>query len=112
MTTTTRVNVRTGPSTSYKSLTILAKGTSLPSQGSSNGWTKVTYKGQTAYISSTYVSGSSSDAPPRRPRTAPPRARVGPATRRPTSTFAKARPPGTRSPRSSRRAPSSRSQER
>ena len=63
VTTTARVNVRTGPSTSSKSLAVVAKGTSLPSHGTSNGWTKVTYKGQTAYMSATYLKGTSSGAP-------------------------------------------------
>ena len=60
MTVTTRVHVRTGPSTSSKSLAILSVGDSLPSKGSTNGWTKVTYKGKTAYVYSTYLKGSSS----------------------------------------------------
>lgn len=60
VTTTTRVNIRTGPSTSYSSLAVVAKGTSLPSLGATGGWTKVTYKGKTAYVSSTYVAGNSS----------------------------------------------------
>lgn len=60
VTTTTRVNIRTGPSTSSTSLAVVDKGTSLPSLGASNGWTKVTYKGRTAYVSSTYVAGNSS----------------------------------------------------
>lgn len=63
VTATTRVHVRTGPSTSYKSLTVLSKGQTLPSEGSSNGWTKVTYKGKTAYVYSAYLRGSSSGAP-------------------------------------------------
>lgn len=62
VTTTTRVNVRSGPATSYASLTVLNAGDSLPSSGSANGWTEVTYKGQTAYIASAYLSGSPSDA--------------------------------------------------
>ena len=60
VTVTTRVHVRTGPSTSSKSLAILSVGDSLPSKGSTNGWTKVTYKGKTAYVYSTYLKGSSS----------------------------------------------------
>lgn len=63
VTATTRVHVRTGPSTSTKSLAILSKGQTLPSLGSSNGWTKVTYQGKTAYVYSTYLSGSTSGAP-------------------------------------------------
>lgn len=63
VTATTRVNVRTGPATSYKSLTVINKGVTLPSHGSSNGWTKVTYNGKTAYIASAYLTGTSSGAP-------------------------------------------------
>lgn len=63
VTATTRVHVRTGPSTSYKSLTVINKGTTLPSSGSSNGWTKVTYNGKTAWIASAYLQGSKSSAP-------------------------------------------------
>lgn len=59
VTATTRVHVRTGPSTSYRSLTVLDRGDTLPSHGSTNGWTKVTYRGQTAYVFSRYLTGSS-----------------------------------------------------
>ncbi len=55
VTTTTRVHVRTGPSTSNKSLTVLNKGDKLTASGSSNGWTKVTWNGKTAYVASAYL---------------------------------------------------------
>ncbi len=60
VTATTRVHVRSGPSTSSSSLAILSVGDSLPAKGSSNGWTKVTYKGKTAYVYSQYLKGASS----------------------------------------------------
>lgn len=63
VTATTRVHVRTGPSTSSKSLTILDKGEALPAGPSSDGWTKVTYEGQTGYVASAYLDGSTSQAP-------------------------------------------------
>lgn len=63
VTATTRVHVRTGPGTNYKSLTILDQGDTLSAATSSNGWTKVTYKGQTAYVASAYLKGSTSSAP-------------------------------------------------
>ncbi|MFZ2427742.1 MAG: SH3 domain-containing protein [Propioniciclava sp.] len=56
---TTRVHVRTSPSTSSKSLAILSAGDTLPSKGSTDGWTKVTYKGKTAYVYSKYLKGAS-----------------------------------------------------
>lgn len=60
VTATTRVHVRTKPSTSSTSLTILDRGDKLKATGSTNGWTKVTYNGRTAYVYSKYLSGSSS----------------------------------------------------
>ncbi|MBK7822876.1 MAG: SH3 domain-containing protein [Tessaracoccus sp.] len=62
VTATARVHVRSGPSTSSSSLAVLSVGDSLPSKGSSNGWTKVTYKGKTAYVYSQYLKGSSSNS--------------------------------------------------
>lgn len=55
---TANVHIRTSPTTKSQSLTILRKGTSIQSHGSSNGWTKVTYNGRTAYIASAYLAGS------------------------------------------------------
>lgn len=55
----TRVHVRTQPTTASQSLTVLSVGQTLPAHGSSDGWTKVTYKGRTAYVASAYLQGSS-----------------------------------------------------
>ncbi len=67
MQTTARLNVRTGPGTSYKSLTVLAKGTTVMLTGSSSGrFVQINYGDSTAWVcrdylvSSTGKSGSSS----------------------------------------------------
>lgn len=53
---TESVNVRSGPGTSYSSLGRLAKNTAVTRTGvGSNGWSRVSYNGQTAYISSSYL---------------------------------------------------------
>ena len=53
---TESVNVRSGPGTSYSSLGKLAKNTSITRTGvGSNGWSRVSYNGKTAYISSSYL---------------------------------------------------------
>lgn len=44
------VNLRTGPGTNYRSVTVLPKNTKLKCIGKSNGWMKVKYKKQTCYI--------------------------------------------------------------
>lgn len=61
---TTRVHVRTQPTTASQSLTVLNRGEKLQAHGSSNGWTKVTYQGRTAYVATAYLSGSASSTPP------------------------------------------------
>lgn len=54
--TTDRCNVRKSYSTSSDKITTLEKGTSLKRTGvSSNGWSRVSYNGGTAYISSKYL---------------------------------------------------------
>jgi uncharacterized protein YgiM (DUF1202 family) len=53
---TGNVNIRSGPSTQYKSLGVLKKYDSIERLGvESNGWNKVLYKGQVAYISGKYL---------------------------------------------------------
>ena len=53
---TDSVNVRSGPGTSYSSLGRLARNTAITRTGvGSNGWSRVNYNGQTAYISSSYL---------------------------------------------------------
>jgi len=64
VTATTAVNIRTAPSTSGSKLGLLYRGQSLPSLGSANGWTKVTYNGRTAYIASAYLKGGTAAAGP------------------------------------------------
>ncbi len=58
MTATTAVNVRTGPSTSDSRLGVLYPGQSVEAVSESNGWTKVTYDGRTAYVASAYLRGT------------------------------------------------------
>lgn len=51
------VNIRTGPGTSHSILGVLRTGASIRRVAvGSNGWSKVIYSGQTAYISSDYLS--------------------------------------------------------
>ncbi|MFJ5623304.1 D-alanyl-D-alanine carboxypeptidase family protein [Peribacillus loiseleuriae] len=64
-TTTANLNIRTGPSTANKIITTVKEGTQLTVVGkATNGWLKVSLKGQTGYVSSQYVKAlnSSSDA--------------------------------------------------
>ena len=59
-TTTSAVNVRSGPGTSYSVLAVAAKGTTLPTTGkTSGGWTEVIRNGQTAWISTSYLTTGS-----------------------------------------------------
>ena len=54
---TTGVNVRTGPDTAYEKLGMCSRGNSVTRTGvGSNGWSRVTYNGSTAYIHSDYLS--------------------------------------------------------
>ena len=57
--TTGAVNVRSGPSTGYEVVTTLAQGTAVTRTGiGSNGWSRVTVNGETAYIYSDYLSAT------------------------------------------------------
>lgn len=59
------LNVRTGPSTSYKVVSSLRNGTTVKASASSGGWYKVEYaSGKTGYVSGQYLkfSGSSSSS--------------------------------------------------
>lgn len=49
-----KVNLRSGPSLSSKSLGQVTKGTRLPWRGVANGWVKTAYKGQDCYVIKTY----------------------------------------------------------
>lgn len=53
--TTTGLNVRTGPSTSYRAIGTLPKGTKVVVIGKSGGWRKINYNGQTAYCHGDYL---------------------------------------------------------
>lgn len=54
---TTAVNVRTGPSTSYSRITCLTYGQAIQRIGiGDNGWSKVIYNGEVAYMYSAYLS--------------------------------------------------------
>lgn len=55
--TTTAVNVRTGPGTSFKRITTLPYGYAIERIGiGKNGWSKVIYEGETAYMYTDYLS--------------------------------------------------------
>jgi hypothetical protein len=49
------VNFRSGPSTNYKVIATLKKGTKVDIVGKTSGWYKISYGGSTGYMSSTYV---------------------------------------------------------
>lgn len=55
--TTANLNMRKGPGTGYKSLRTIPKGATIREISTSNGWTKLEYKGLTGYASSKYLSG-------------------------------------------------------
>ncbi|MDO5092098.1 MAG: SH3 domain-containing protein, partial [Propionibacteriaceae bacterium] len=55
---TTAVNVRSGPGTGYSRIGLLYPGERVQAHSSSNGWTRVTYKGREGYIASAYLAGS------------------------------------------------------
>lgn len=55
---TTTVNVRSGPGTGHSRIGLLYPGDEVVTRGSSNGWTRVTYKGRDGYVASAYLSGS------------------------------------------------------
>ena len=58
------LNIRTGPSTSYKSIGKLSKGTKVKVISESSGWSKIKYNNKTVYVSSGHlkiVSTSTSD---------------------------------------------------
>lgn len=56
MVTTVYVNFRTGPSTSYSAIKLLAPGTTVQATGlTSDNWSQVTYDGRTGWLYSSYV---------------------------------------------------------
>ena len=61
--TTTALNVRTGPSTSYAVVTTLVRGTKVTTTGTEqNGWTQVLYNGATRWVSSSYLTTAGASA--------------------------------------------------
>lgn len=62
VTSTTNVNVRSGPGNSYSVLTVMKSGTTTSNLGTSGNWTKVTVNGKTGYVYSKYLT-SGSNAP-------------------------------------------------
>jgi hypothetical protein len=64
--TASALNLRTGPSTSYRVITSMPNGTELTVAAVSGGWLKTTYAGSTGWCSATYVElvGGSTPPPP------------------------------------------------
>ena len=58
----TSLNVRSGPSTSYSVTGKLSNGTKVEVISTSNGWSKIKYDGGTGYVSSKYLSSSSTES--------------------------------------------------
>ena len=61
-TVTENVNFRTGPSTSYSSITVISKGSSIEVLSTSGNWVNAKYNGKTGYIYKDYVSNSTSNS--------------------------------------------------
>ncbi|WP_455544234.1 SH3 domain-containing protein, partial [Intestinibacter sp.] len=59
-TVTANVNFRTGPSTSYSSITVIPKGSSIEVISTSGSWVNAKYNSKTGYIHKDYVASSSS----------------------------------------------------
>lgn len=55
VTATTELNVRAKPSTSAKIVGSLHRGQTVKAKSDTDGWTRITYRGKTAYVSSRYV---------------------------------------------------------
>lgn len=53
--TTTALNMRTGPGTSYARVLTIPKGKTVSIEGQTNGWYKVTYNGKSGYSSGVYI---------------------------------------------------------
>ncbi|MDB8823238.1 SH3 domain-containing protein, partial [Romboutsia sp. 1001216sp1] len=53
------LNVRSGPSTSHSKIGTLKKGDKVGVISESNGWSKIKYNGNVAYVSSSYLSSES-----------------------------------------------------
>ena len=58
VTSSSGLNVRKGPSTSYSKVTTLSKGTAVTVHSTSNGWSKISVNGIEGYVSSQYLSST------------------------------------------------------
>lgn len=56
--TTDSLNVRSGPGTNYEILTTLSPGATVEVLDGGNGWYRISYKGEVAYVSADYVTPS------------------------------------------------------
>ena len=68
-TTTVNLNIRKGPSTKYKVITTMKKGTQVKILSSKNGWYKVQYKKITGWSSGKYIKKSKTYSTPSPRRT-------------------------------------------
>ena len=66
MTATVGLNIRSGPSTNSAILGGLYRGQTVSALGSSQGWTKITFAGSTAYVASRYLTKGKDLPPPSR----------------------------------------------
>ncbi len=62
VTASTSVNVRAGAGNDYSVVTVLKKGQSVTSLGTSGNWTKISANGKTGYVYSSYLSSGGSAA--------------------------------------------------
>ncbi len=63
MKTTANLNMRTGPSTSYASVSVIPKGATVTLLESRGDWKKVSYNGKTGWSSGRYLTAASTSAP-------------------------------------------------
>ncbi|HMI34191.1 MAG TPA: SH3 domain-containing protein [Propionibacteriaceae bacterium] len=77
MTATVGLNIRSGPSTTTDILGGLFRGQTVTAISSSQGWTKISYDGSTAYVASRYLTKG---------RDLPPPLRIGPGSVKVTTT--------------------------
>lgn len=61
--TTATLNVRSGAGTKYKVVTKIPSGTKVTSDAKQGSWYKVTYKGKTGYVSSSYLKKVTASTP-------------------------------------------------
>ena len=58
VTSSSGLNVRKGPATSYSKVTTLSRGTAVTVHSTSNGWSKISVNGIEGYVSSQYLSAT------------------------------------------------------